>query len=96
MAGCVGVAGSTRIGKRCTIGGAGMVIGHLDIADDVHISAGTMVTKNLSKSGQYTSIFPLDAHENWLQNAAQIKRLAKLADRVAELEHKLQQLENQS
>ncbi len=73
-----------------------MIIGHLDIADDVHISAGTMVTKNLKTAGQYTSIFPLEAHEDWLHNAAQIKRLAKLAERVSELEKKLEQLETKN
>ncbi|MBI2309163.1 MAG: UDP-3-O-(3-hydroxymyristoyl)glucosamine N-acyltransferase [Rhodocyclales bacterium] len=93
MAGCVGVAGSTTIGARCTVGGAGMIIGHLELADDVHVSAGTMVTKSLSRPGQYTSIFPLEAHEDWLHNAAQIKRLAKLAQRVAELEKKLEEME---
>jgi UDP-3-O-[3-hydroxymyristoyl] glucosamine N-acyltransferase (EC 2.3.1.-) len=93
MAGCVGVAGSTKIGRHCTIGGAGMIIGHLELADGVHVSAGTMVTKSLRKPGQYTSIFPLEAHEDWLHNAAQIKRLAKLAERVSELEKKLEQME---
>ncbi|WP_246167587.1 UDP-3-O-(3-hydroxymyristoyl)glucosamine N-acyltransferase [Propionivibrio limicola] len=93
MAGCVGVAGSTRIGSRCTIAGAGMIIGHLELADDVHVSAGTMVTKSIRKPGQYTSIFPLESHEDWLQNAVQIKRLAKLAARVDELEKKLEQME---
>ena len=96
MAGCVGVAGSTRIGRRCTIGGAGMIVGHLDLADDVHVSAGTMVTKSLRQPGQYTSVFPLETHEKWLQNAAQIKRLAKLAERVAELEKKLELMEKKS
>ena len=96
MAGCVGIAGITNIGRRCTVGGAGMIVGHLDLADDVHISAGTMVTKSLRRPGQYTSIFPLEAHDEWLQNAAQIKRLAKLAERVAELEKKLEQMENKS
>lgn len=89
MAGCVGVAGSTRIGARCTVGGAGMIIGHLDIADDVHISAGTMVTKSITRPGQYTSIYPFEKHDDWLHNAAQIRRLAQLAERVAELEKKL-------
>ena len=93
MAGCVGVAGSTKIGRRCTVGGAGMIVGHLELADDVHVSAGTMVTKSLRKPGQYTSIFPLEPHDEWLQNAAQIKRLAKLSDRVAELEKKLELME---
>jgi UDP-3-O-[3-hydroxymyristoyl] glucosamine N-acyltransferase len=94
MAGCVGIAGSTRIGRRCTVGGAGMIIGHLELADDVHISAGSMVTKSLPRAGQYTSIFPLEGHQEWLHNAAQIKRLARLAERVAELEKKLEQREN--
>lgn len=96
LAGCVGIAGSTRIGKRCTVGGAGMIIGHLELADDVHVSAGTMVTRSLRRPGQYTSIFPLEEHQEWLRNAAQIKRLAKLADRVAELEKKLEMMEKTS
>jgi UDP-3-O-[3-hydroxymyristoyl] glucosamine N-acyltransferase len=93
LAGCVGIAGSSRIGRRCTVGGAGMIIGHLDLADDVHISAGTMVTHSLAQPGQYTSIFPLATHKEWLHNAAQIRRLARLADRVAELEKKLDLME---
>lgn len=93
IAGCVGVAGSTKIGRRSTIGGAAMIIGHLELADDVHISAGSMVTKSLRKPGQYTSIFPIEEHHDWLHNAAQIKRLAKLAERVSELEKKLEQME---
>jgi len=90
MAGCVGIAGSTRIGRRCTVGGAGMIIGHLELADDVHISAGSMATRRRPTAGQYTSIFPLSAHHEWLHNAAHIKRLARLAERVAELEKKLE------
>lgn len=96
MAGCVGIAGSTRIGRRCTIGGAGMIVGHLEIADDVLTSAGTMVTKSLRQPGQYTSVFPLESHDDWLHTAAQIKRLARLAERVAELEEKIEQMEKKS
>ena len=96
LAGCVGVAGSTRIGQRCTVGGAGMIVGHIEIGDDVHVSAGTMVTKNLPVPGQYTSVFPLEPHAEWLRSAAQIKRLATLAKRVSELENKLAQMEKKS
>ena len=58
MAGCVGVAGSARIGAHCTVGGAGMILGHLDIADHVHISAASMVARSITKPGQYTGFFP--------------------------------------
>lgn len=93
MAGCVGIAGSTKIGKRCTVGGAGMIIGHLELADDVHVSAGSMVTKSLPKPGQYTSIYPLAEHEAWLKNAVQLRHLGRLAERVAELEKKIAERE---
>ena len=52
MAGGIGVAGSTWIGRCCAVGGAGMIIGHLELGDDMHISAGTMVTRNLPRIGQ--------------------------------------------
>ncbi|HRL75670.1 MAG TPA: UDP-3-O-(3-hydroxymyristoyl)glucosamine N-acyltransferase [Candidatus Accumulibacter phosphatis] len=93
MAGCVGIAGSTRVGRRCTIGGAGMISGHLELGDDVHVSGGTLVARSLSRPGQYTGVFPLDGHAEWLQNAAQLRRLAKLVERVAELEKKIKPME---
>lgn len=96
MAGCVGIAGSTKIGRRSTIGGAGMISGHIELGDDVHISGGTLVAKNLPKPGHYTSVYPLGTHDEWLHNAVHIKRLAKLVERVAELEKKLNKTENKS
>lgn len=93
MAGCVGIAGSTTIGRRCMIGGAGMISGHLEIGDDIQISGGTLVAKNLKKPGVYTGVFPLDDHSDWLKNAVQVKHLQRLADKVAELEQKLEQME---
>jgi len=96
MAGCVGVAGSATIGRRCTIGGAAMIVGHIAIGDDVHVSAGTMITKSVNKPGQYTGVFPFAMHANWLHDAAQLKRLAKLAERVSELEKKLAHMEQMS
>ena len=93
MAGCVGVAGSTRIGRRCTIGGAGMISGHLELADDVHVSGGTLISKSVRKPGVYTSVFPFEAHDEWVKNAVHLRRLAKLSDRITELEKKLERLE---
>lgn len=93
IAGCVGIAGSTRIGSRCTIGGAAMIIGHLEICDGVHVSAGTLISKSIQKPGHYTGVFPVDSHDSWLHNAAQLRHLNTLANRVRELENRLQQLE---
>jgi UDP-3-O-[3-hydroxymyristoyl] glucosamine N-acyltransferase len=86
LAGCVGVAGSAVIGKHCTIGGAGMVVGHLELADHVHISAGSLVTRSIRKPGQYTGVFPIDDNASWEKNAATLRQLHSLRDRLRTLE----------
>lgn len=96
IAGCVGIAGSTRVGHHCAIGGAAMILGHLEIAPGTEISPGTMVMKSIAKGGKYTALYPLDTHEKWLHNAAQLKHLGQLAQRVSELEQKLKELETKS
>ena len=88
MAGCVGVAGSAIIGARCTIGGGAIVLGHLTLADGVHISAATVVTRSILKSGQYTGVFPIDDNAAWEKNAATLKQLHSLRDRLKALEKK--------
>ena len=86
MAGCVGVAGSARIGAHCTVGGGAIVLGHLALADGVHISAATVVTRSISQPGQYTGLFPIDDNATWEKNAASLKQLHKLRDRLKALE----------
>lgn len=90
LAGCVGIAGSARIGSRCTFGGGAIVLGHLTLADDVHISAATVVTHSLSKPGHYTGMFPLDENARWEKNAATLKQLHRLRERIKALELRLQ------
>ncbi|HRE15608.1 MAG TPA: UDP-3-O-(3-hydroxymyristoyl)glucosamine N-acyltransferase [Rhodocyclaceae bacterium] len=92
IAGCVGIAGSTRIGPGCVLLGAAMVLGHLEIAAGVVVSPGSMVMKDITKPGRYTALFPLAEHGDWLQNAARVRHLSKLASRVEELEKKLEVL----
>lgn len=86
MAGCVGVAGSARIGAHCTVGGGAVVLGHLSLGDHVHISAASVVTRSISQPGQYTGIFPLDSNANWEKNAASLKQLSRLRERIKALE----------
>ena len=86
MAGCVGVAGSARIGAGCTIGGGAVVLGHLTIADGVHVSAASVVTRSLSRPGHYPGFFPIDANEDWEKNAVTLKQLSRLRERVRDLE----------
>lgn len=93
MAGCVGIAGSTRIGRRCTVGGGAIILGHLSIADDVNISAGTLVAKSIAKPGTYTGTVPFLEHGEWLRNFAHLRQLEAMADKIRALEKRLQALE---
>jgi UDP-3-O-[3-hydroxymyristoyl] glucosamine N-acyltransferase len=86
MAGCVGVAGSATIGAHCTIGGGAIVLGHLSIADHVHVSAATVVMRSIRAPGQYTGVFPIDDNAAWEKNAASLRQLHALRDRVRALE----------
>jgi UDP-3-O-[3-hydroxymyristoyl] glucosamine N-acyltransferase len=88
MAGCVGVAGSATIGANCTIGGGAIVLGHLVLADGVNISAASVVMRSIRKAGHYTGIFPIDDNAAWEKNAASLKQLHGLRDRIRSLEKK--------
>jgi UDP-3-O-[3-hydroxymyristoyl] glucosamine N-acyltransferase len=92
MAGCVGVAGSAKIGKHCTFGGAAMVLGHLEIADNVHISSGTMVSRSVLEPGQYTGFYPLAKNAEWEKSAAIVRNLASMREKIRTLEKTIKKL----
>ncbi len=86
MAGCAGVAGSATIGAHCTIGGGAIVLGHLTLADHVHVSAASVVMRSIRKPGQYSGVFPIDENPAWEKNAATLRQLHTLRDRIRALE----------
>ncbi|MBL8288154.1 MAG: UDP-3-O-(3-hydroxymyristoyl)glucosamine N-acyltransferase [Rubrivivax sp.] len=86
FAGCAAVAGSARIGAHCTIGGAAGILGHLEIVDHVHITAMTLVSRSILKPGQYSGAFPFDDNASWEKNAATLRHLHALRERLRALE----------
>ena len=88
LAGCVGIAGSARIGAHCTFGGGAIVLGHLELADHVAISAATVVTRSIHKPGLYSGVFPIDDNASWEKNAATLRQLHSLRERIRHLEKK--------
>ena len=87
MAGCAGVAGSAVIGKHCSVGGGAIVLGHLSLADHVHISAASVVMRSIRQPGQYSGVFPIDDNAAWEKNAATLRQLHTLRDRIRTLEY---------
>ena len=71
------IAGSTKIGKNFQMGGLSGVLGHLEICDDVTVGAHTLITKNISKPGNYIGIMPAQDHKDWAKTATLIKKLHK-------------------
>ena len=89
MAGCVGVAGSAQIGAHCTFGGGAGVLGHLRVVDHVHISAASVVTRSILQPGEYSGFFPIDDNKSWEKNAATLRQLHALRQRIKALEQKI-------
>jgi UDP-3-O-[3-hydroxymyristoyl] glucosamine N-acyltransferase len=89
MAGCVGIAGSARIGAYCTVGGAAGIAGHITIADHVHIGPMAIVSHSIAKPGHYSGVFPIDDNAAWLKNAAAVRQLSTMRERLRALEKRL-------
>ncbi|MCW5611466.1 MAG: UDP-3-O-(3-hydroxymyristoyl)glucosamine N-acyltransferase [Rubrivivax sp.] len=88
IAGNVGIAGSAQIGRHCSIGGAACILGHLRIVDHVQITVATVVTRSILKPGLYSGAFPFDDNAAWEKNAATLRQLHALRERLRALERK--------
>ena len=92
IAGCVGIAGSTTIGRYCLIGGSAGILGHLEIADHVEIAAFTLIGKSIREAGSYAAIFPFSKSEEWRKNTVHLRHLDELVQRIKKLEQELESL----
>jgi len=90
IAGCTGISGSTRIGKNCTVGGGSCFAGHLDIADGSHFAGVAMVTKSITKPGQYSSSgVGCMSVNDWRKNTVRFRQLDDIARRLRSVEKKV-------
>ncbi len=96
IAGCVGIAGSTSIGRYCRIGGSAGILGHLQIADEVEIAAFTLIGKSIREAGSYAGIFPFARSEEWRKTAAHLRHLDELAHKVKVLQHEIKALKGKA
>ena len=88
IAGCVGIAGSVKIGAHCMLGGGVGISGHVTIADRVVITGATQVSRSIAMAGIYSGSFPFDDNASWEKNAATLRNLHALRERVKALEKK--------
>lgn len=95
MAACVGISGSTKIGANCTLAGGVGVVGHIELADNTHVSGATVISRSLTEPGRYTGVYPFEPHAKWEQNAALLRQLRKMRDRIRTLEKELARVQEQ-
>jgi UDP-3-O-[3-hydroxymyristoyl] glucosamine N-acyltransferase len=83
IAGCAAISGSTKIGNFCIIGGAANFAGHLTIADRTTVSGNTSIIRSITEPGQhYTGVYPSMPHSAWEKNAAILRGLDKIRQRL--------------
>ena len=83
IAGCAAISGSTKIGNFCIIGGAANFAGHLTIADRTTVSGNTSIIRSIAEPGQhYTGVYPSMLHSAWEKNAAILRGLDKIRQRL--------------
>jgi UDP-3-O-[3-hydroxymyristoyl] glucosamine N-acyltransferase len=92
MAAMSGIAGSTKVGRRCMIGGGTVMINALTICDDVTFTFHSIVTRSVSEPGTYSGHLPAEEAGLWRKNAARFRKLDALADRLIKAERALEKL----
>ncbi len=86
MAAFVGIAGSARIGAHCMLGGACRIFGHIEIVDHVFVDTCAVISRSILKPGHYSGFFPFDDNASWEKNAATLRQLYALRERLRALE----------
>jgi len=89
MAGCVGISGSTRIGKNCMIAGGVGMVGHIEVCDNVFVTGMTMVTRSISEPGAYSSGTAMQPAAEWKKSVARLRQLDDIARRLQQLEKRV-------
>lgn len=91
IAGCTAIAGSTHVGEACTIAGACGITGHLEIAAGSHITAMSLVSKNIDTAGAYSSGTVAEPHQQWKRNVVRFRQLDDMSRRLKKLETEFKQ-----
>jgi UDP-3-O-[3-hydroxymyristoyl] glucosamine N-acyltransferase len=74
------------LGKNCTVAGGVGIVGHLNIADGVHITGMTLVSKSIKEPGVYSSGTAMMPANEWRKSATRFRQRDDMARRLKTLE----------
>ena len=80
------IAGSTKIGSYCLIGGAVGIVDNIEIVDQVEITAMTLVSQSILAKGRYSSGTGLMSGREWKRSVVGFKKLGDILKRLRRLE----------
>ncbi len=88
ICGCVGIAGSTVLGKHCVLAGASSIGGDqpITLCEGVVVTACTTISQSVDQPGVYSGSIVFHEHGKWRRNAMRFFALDDLFKRVRRLE----------
>jgi UDP-3-O-[3-hydroxymyristoyl] glucosamine N-acyltransferase len=78
IAACSGIAGSAKVGRHCSIGGAVFINGHIEICDYVVLTGTSKVSHSIKTPGLYSSGMPVEPNAQWRRNVVRFRQLDKI------------------
>lgn len=91
----VGIAGSTEIKDRVTMGGQAGAVGHVTIGAGAQIAARAGVCKDIPPGPCVWSGFPAIPHSKELRIQASMRKLPDLINQVRDMGDKIKELERE-
>lgn len=88
ISGCSAIAGSTTIGRYCLIGGGVGIVDNIEVADQVEITAMTLVSQSIHQKGRYSSGTGLMPGREWKRSIVGFRKLDEILKRLRRLEAK--------
>jgi len=95
LAAQVGIAGSTNVEDRVTLAGQVGVAGHLTLGKGVVATAQSGIPNSVD-AGAFVSGYPAIDNRDWLKSSAIFRKLPELKKTLADLQERLQALEEKS
>jgi UDP-3-O-[3-hydroxymyristoyl] glucosamine N-acyltransferase len=95
LAAQVGIAGSSTLGNYVVFGGQAGIADHTTVGDRVMVGGGSGVTRNM-EAGQVVAGFPAIPLREWLKAQATFPKLPELKKLVAQLVHRVEELEKKT
>jgi UDP-3-O-[3-hydroxymyristoyl] glucosamine N-acyltransferase len=92
MAALTGIAGSSKIGKRCMFGGQSGVVGHVNMADGTILAARAGVTKDLTEPNAAYSGYPQLKLNDFQRSYACFRQLPIMRNQLNDLKKKIDEL----